>query len=159
FLQAFLRLPSLQARSSFRPWLLGIVLNLCRMHKRARRSEVVFDEWIENHNGLLAVPEWTKTDLQPSPEAICTTHEAHRTLLAAVDALPTEQQRAVRLHYFDDLPLTEIALLVGVPVGAVKVRLHRARARLRQGLTGEELPVQIQRLSLTEENLMTTIDA
>jgi bifunctional DNase/RNase len=41
------------------------------------------------------------------------------------------------MHYVDGLSLWEIERLAGVPVGAIKVRLHRARARLRLELEKE----------------------
>ena len=65
-LQAFLGLASLRTPNSFGPWLLGIVVNLCRMRIRARRERHPADEW---HGGR--VPEdFALADLQPSREAI-----------------------------------------------------------------------------------------
>jgi len=43
FVQALLGLPSLRKTSRFGPWLCGIVLNLCRMHKRAQRNGRVLE--------------------------------------------------------------------------------------------------------------------
>jgi RNA polymerase sigma-70 factor, ECF subfamily len=48
--------------------------------------------------------------------------------------LSPEQRAAVFLHYFADLPVSEVARLCGVPVATVKVRLHRARRALRDSL-------------------------
>lgn len=45
--------------------------------------------------------------------------------------LPPEQRSAVFLHYFADMPVSEVARLCGVPTATVKVRLHRARRALR----------------------------
>jgi bifunctional DNase/RNase len=84
------------------------------------------------------VPEdFTLADLQPSPEAIYEVRELHEIVLAAVRTLPNDQQQAVRMHYVDGLSLWDIGRLAGVPVGAIKVRLHRARARLRIELERE----------------------
>ena len=58
-------------------------------------------------------------------------------MLAAVRTLPNDQQQALRMHYVDGLSLWDIGRLAGVPVGAIKVRLHRARARLRMELERE----------------------
>ena len=159
FLQALLSLPTLRQMSRFDSWLFGIVLNLCRMRKRARRSEINFDEWVENQNGFLVVPEWAGGKLQLSTEEICATHEAHRALLTAVDSLPARQQQAVRLHYLDGAPLAEMALLTGAPLGAVKVRLHRARARLRTALAGKAVDTQIRNPLGAEEILMSNVIA
>jgi RNA polymerase sigma-70 factor (ECF subfamily) len=40
----------------------------------------------------------------------------------------------VFLHYYADLPVAEVARLVGSPAATVKVRLHRARRSLRASL-------------------------
>src|SRR5256885_16899131 len=58
-------------------------------------------------------------------------------MMAVLATLPAEQQQAVRLHYLNGLTLGEIGLLTGASAGAIKVRLHRARARLRLALLGE----------------------
>jgi RNA polymerase sigma factor (sigma-70 family) len=130
-LQAFLGLRDLRGKDRFRSWLLGIVVNLCKMRLRGKRDWHPADEW---HGGR--VPEdFTVADLQPSPEAIYEVRELHEIVLAAVRALPNDQQQAVRMHYVDGLTLWDIGRLTGVPVGAVKVRLHRARARLHTELT------------------------
>jgi len=130
-LQAFLGLRDLRGKDRFRSWLLGIVVNLCKMRLRAKRDWHPADEW---HGGR--VPEYfTLADLQPSPEVIYEVHELHEIILTAIHTLPHEQQQAVRMHYMDGLSLWDIGKLAGVPVGAVKVRLHRARTQLRTELT------------------------
>jgi sigma-70-like protein/bifunctional nuclease len=61
----------------------------------------------------------------------------------AIDALPKGQREAVTLYYLAGLTQVEAAEHLGVPVGAVKTRLHKARASLRarlQPLT-RELPM------------------
>ena len=52
----------------------------------------------------------------------------------AVAQLPAEQRAVVVLRFFLDWPLEQIAVALGVPVGTVKSRLHRALATLRQTL-------------------------
>jgi len=132
-LQAFLGLNSLHTPDRFGPWLLGIVANLSKMRIRAMRDWHPADDW---HGGR--VPEdFTLADLQQSPEAIYEVRELHEIVLAAIRTLPNDQQQAVRMHYVDGLSLWDIGRLAGVPVGAVKVRLHRARARLRLALERE----------------------
>lgn len=54
----------------------------------------------------------------------------HRHLERALRRLPEDQRRVVVLHHVEDQPLDAIALVEGVPLGTVKSRLHRARARL-----------------------------
>ena len=52
----------------------------------------------------------------------------------AVAALPPLQKEALILFEYEDFSLDEIAQVVGVEVGAVKARLHRARETLRRRL-------------------------
>jgi RNA polymerase sigma-70 factor (ECF subfamily) len=56
-------------------------------------------------------------------------------LAAALASLPTQQRRAVVLHYLADLSITDVARQEGVPEGTVKSWLHRARAALAAQLS------------------------
>jgi len=61
------------------------------------------------------------------------------TLAEALAALGPEggpEREAWRLMYVEDLPVAEVADLMGVPVGTVKSRAHRARRLLRMALRG-----------------------
>ena len=51
---------------------------------------------------------------------------------AAVTALPPVERDALVLHVWEGLGYEEIAQALGVPVGTVRSRLHRARTRLRE---------------------------
>jgi RNA polymerase sigma-70 factor, ECF subfamily len=57
-------------------------------------------------------------------------------VVRAVMTLPSQQREAVALHYFADLPLTEVARITGSTEGAVKSLLHRARGSLGEKLGG-----------------------
>ncbi len=133
FLQAMLGLHTLRTPDRFGAWLLGIVSNLCRMRWRTRKDHEVLEKW-EN---TILLPDSSGSAGCTSPEAMYETRESYRLLLAALATLPVEQQQAIRLHYMEGLPLSEISLLEKASVGAVKVRLHRARTRLRHALGGE----------------------
>jgi DNA-directed RNA polymerase specialized sigma24 family protein len=56
------------------------------------------------------------------------------TVGAMVRALPEGDRVVLRLHYELDLSVTSMARVLEVSEGAVKVRLHRARARLRTAM-------------------------
>jgi RNA polymerase sigma-70 factor, ECF subfamily len=58
-------------------------------------------------------------------------------VLMALRKLPPSQRAAIYLHYQVDLPVREVAGLMGTSVATVKVHLHRGRRRLR-GLLGTE---------------------
>jgi RNA polymerase sigma-70 factor, ECF subfamily len=63
------------------------------------------------------------------------THE----LMAALRRISPRQRAAVVLHYQTDLPVAEIARLLGMSPATVKVHLFRGRKRLRQLLGTEEV--------------------
>jgi RNA polymerase sigma factor (sigma-70 family) len=127
FLQAFLGLSSLENRERFGAWLFAIVVNLCKMRLRVRRDWNLEADW----QGGRLLRNSRMLDLQPSPESIYEATELHQIVLDAVASLPGDQQSAVRMHYLEGLSLREVGLLAGVTLGAVKVRLYRARSRLR----------------------------
>jgi RNA polymerase sigma-70 factor (ECF subfamily) len=58
-------------------------------------------------------------------------------LARAVQRLPAMQRVAVVLFYFEDRPIAEIAHILNISDGSVKVHLHRARQRLAALLGGE----------------------
>jgi RNA polymerase sigma-70 factor (ECF subfamily) len=59
-------------------------------------------------------------------------------LVSALRRLPAGQREAIALHYLADLPLHEVALAVGAPIGTIKARLSRGRAALATGLAEQE---------------------
>ena len=56
--------------------------------------------------------------------------------MTGLNRLPAAQREAIALHHFADLPVHEVAALLGVPTGTVKARLSRGRAALA-GLVSE----------------------
>ena len=56
------------------------------------------------------------------------------TVTDAVARLPHDQREAVHLHYYEGLPISEVARVVGASEAAVAKRLSRARATLRHTL-------------------------
>jgi RNA polymerase sigma factor (sigma-70 family) len=131
-ISAFLAIGSLRAPERFKSWLLGIVINLCRTRLRLRR-----EGYFDDRYGGRAIDGFRLENAAPSAELIQETRELHRMITDAVGTLPSEMQEMVRLHYVEGLKLGEIAVLLEVPLGTVKARIHRARERLRVALESE----------------------
>lgn len=74
-----------------------------------------------------------ETWLAPAPVA------QYSSLHLAISTLEAASQELLQLHYFHQLELTEIALVLGIPLGTVKSRLHRARQQLKVQLGDEEI--------------------
>jgi RNA polymerase sigma-70 factor (ECF subfamily) len=60
-------------------------------------------------------------------------------LAQALRVLTMEQRIVIFLHYYADLPIREVAALSGTSQAAVRVRLHKARRKLRDVLDREEV--------------------
>lgn len=156
-LEAYLSLDRLRDPERFRGWFCGITLNLCRSHLREqdRRSGGV--------KLRLADEDWRALAFQaPGPEEVAEARDLHSRVLAAIAELPEEYQEATRLFYYEALSMREIAALAGVSETVVKVRLHRARQKLRQRLVGaypkiEEIVVDRRRVAMIEVRIADVI--
>jgi RNA polymerase sigma-70 factor (ECF subfamily) len=113
--KAWRTFPTLRDEGRARAWFLKIVLNQCRATMRTR--------WWRSH--LLADRVESET---PSPDAGAV---LRLDLERALRGLSRDQRAVLFLAYQLDLPQEEIARVLGVRVGTVKSRLHRAVARLR----------------------------
>lgn len=59
-------------------------------------------------------------------------------LSAAIKGLPELERQALQLFYVSGLAISEIAVVLGIPAGTVKSRLHRARGLLKDHFEGED---------------------
>jgi len=125
---ALVGLDRLRAPASFGPWLAGIGLNTGRRLVRGRRPDSSLDELLGGTDG-----GWP-ADAAPSPEAVVEAAELAARVATAVAALPPGQARAVASFYLAGMSYAETAEHLGVPVGAVRTRLHKARGTLRAAL-------------------------
>ena len=88
--------------------------------RRGRRLELLRDEETTYHSW--AVGEAAEDDLR------------HWAVADAVASLGAGKRVVIVLHYWLDLPLEEIAGVLGIPVGTVASRLGRAKNELRAAL-------------------------
>jgi RNA polymerase sigma-70 factor (ECF subfamily) len=120
-----------RARGSVRSWMLGIVRNrgIDLLRSRSSRApKLGFDDE--------AVLEQRPADEFTDTEAL--RRETAREVRGALDELPGEQSKVIELAYFGGFSQSEIATMVGVPLGTVKGRmrlgLEKIRGRLVEGL-------------------------
>ncbi|MCA1574328.1 MAG: sigma-70 family RNA polymerase sigma factor [Acidobacteria bacterium] len=111
-------------RASLRTYLLAATRNLWLKQLRTLGRESALDEFDEND--FIAVGK--------APLGRLLENELSQTVAEAVANLPHLQREALVLFEYEGISLNEIASMVGSDVGAVKARLHRARARLRKTL-------------------------
>lgn len=120
--KAWRALSHFRGEATFSTWLYRIVWRTCA--DRARRPQPVPAE-VEG----AASPGGT------DPQAQLEEAEERRAVEAALRRLPVPYQAAVALFYLEDLPLKQVAEILGIPVGTVKTHLHRARRELRAALS------------------------
>ncbi len=108
-----------------RAWVIRVAANACRnlLRDRGAHPEAPLDAVPEP----AAVPAPGEDELQ----------QRDGRVLSAVMALPLPQREVVYLHYYEGYPTREIAQIVGATDDAVRQRLSRARARLREDLKGD----------------------
>ncbi len=128
-LQAYLSLDRLRDPERFQSWLYGIVLNVCRGYLKSREASVVSLEALTGGLRFDAVPFM---GFEPDPQEVAEAQQLHRVVLDAVNALSPKQRAATLLFYYDQLSVREVAATLGISTGAVRVRLHKSRGRLRE---------------------------
>src|SRR3954453_15234195 len=125
-----------RTRGSVRGWILGITRHRAIDSLRQSTSPVARLDHDDDET-LAARPADELTDV----EAI--RRETAREVRGVLGQLPAEQSEVVRLAYFGGFSQTEIASIVGAPLGTVKSRmrlaLERIRARMAEGLGVDEL--------------------
>ena len=102
-------------RTPIRIYLFGIVRN--QSLKRLRKSNV----------GVNGTPP-------RSPESEVLRNEMEDAVTSALMELPEIQREVLILAHYEQMPLAEIAQVLGVELGAAKSRLQRARASLKEML-------------------------
>ena len=116
FLKLLRAKPQFRDEEHCRAWLLRVTANRAAdLYRSAwrRRTQPLADE---------------QSGREPEPEA--------GDVLEAVLSLPAQYRTAVHLFYYEELSVAEIAAILHQSEGAVKTRLHRARAMLRDKLKG-----------------------
>jgi RNA polymerase sigma-70 factor (ECF subfamily) len=128
FLDALRHLNAFEGRSRFSSWLTSIALNAAFMKLRAsrRRSETSLDEMFERETG----PRFYVVEARPNPEQECSAKEVRVLLNKALNRLGPIYSEVLDIRDMQELSAREAARILGVPVGTVKARLHRARTRL-----------------------------
>ena len=118
-LRAWQALPSLRFDAYFKTWITRILIRECCRIIRAQNRTALLDE-------LPAVPESTSPfQLRLEVEDVLRTLGENDRLL-------------LMLFYANDLSVRQIAGILGISQGAVRVRLHRSRDRFRQAYEKEE---------------------
>lgn len=124
FVAAWKQIRGLRDTDRFEAWLQRVAVNAARMVHRSRRRRGVRE--IPSAEVAARVAEVAA----PGPADA-------RALDLALRGLPLEQREILVLHHLEGRSVADLALVLDIPVGTVKSRLHTARAALQRALDAE----------------------
>jgi RNA polymerase sigma-70 factor, ECF subfamily len=128
FLNVLQALPRFRGESALSTWIYRIAVNTCigksKQGKRRRAREMSGEEELFN-----LVPEERPSSLERLER-----EELEGRLHRAIDELAEEYRAVIVLHYLQRMGYEQIAQVLAVPVGTVKVRLFRAKRLLQRKL-------------------------
>lgn len=110
------------------PWLLGVATNVVRNAWRTKRR---------HRAALERIPREREVDFAIDVDTRLDDERQMRAVLRAVRKLPRADQDVLALCLWEGLSYEEAAVALGTPVGTVRSRLSRARARLREPRGGD----------------------
>jgi RNA polymerase sigma-70 factor, ECF subfamily len=120
-----------------KPWLFAILRNVCRT-EFLRRSSAAVTMDSETEEDEEATPLWQEVPVSQETEML--RQWDAKTIRRLVEELPDPFRETIVLREINDLSYSEIADVVGVPIGTVMSRLARARSMLRKAWIAEEGP-------------------
>jgi RNA polymerase sigma-70 factor (ECF subfamily) len=116
---------ALRDPDAWEAWLYRLTVRACyQLARRERRRSVV-----ERHVTFDAEAA--------GPADLSVIHAERDRMQRELGRLAIDQRAVMVLHFYLDLPLTEAADILGIPVGTAKSRLHRGLEVLRTSLRGE----------------------
>lgn len=116
--KAWRKLGQLRPGMPVRPWFLTIVANQCRNVRRT--------QWFRT----VRMPDVLRRTGEPDADRL--------DLERAVAHLPAKDRQAIFIHFYLDLPIEEVAVVLGISASAARARIYRACHRLRPGLVEED---------------------
>ena len=123
FLEAWRRRAEVQPQhDSLRPWLLGVATNVIRNSTRSQRRREAAEPRV--------APSSPSPDHADEVAARLDDESLISQILATLDMLPPLDRDVLSLYAWGELSYSQIAEVLGVPIGTVRSRLSRARDRL-----------------------------
>ena len=133
FLEAWRKRTTLELTgSSLLPWLLGTATNLAR---NLQRGTIRGEKAVRRLPDPGAVPDFADEVAERADE-----ERLMREVLNLLSELPKKDQEVVHLSVWSGLSHAEVADMLGEPIGTIKSRLSRAKARLRELANRDEAP-------------------
>jgi len=130
FLRAYQSLSRFNPSYKFSTWLYQITLNIIRdKFKKKELNPASLDAPVETDDSEF-FPQ--PADFTNNPEQIISQKENLQAIQKAIYSLPLKYREVLVLRHLQDLSYIEIANILKLPQGTVKIRLYRAREQLRK---------------------------
>jgi RNA polymerase sigma factor (sigma-70 family) len=139
-LRLYPRLAELRELDQLRPWVLRVMYRIfVDQLRRERSSPVQFgaDQGTDEEGNVAENDAWL--DPGPGPQDLVEQEVTQERLLRAWAQLGEEHRVVLSMHDIEVYTLPELARIMEIPLGTLKSRLHRARARLRELLAEERM--------------------
>ena len=132
FVDAFSALRGFNPEYRFSSWLYRITINNCKdFLKSKKRTEQALGEDVAQGQAAF-------TARLPDPESALETRQSEAALHRALAALPVKYRSVLVLKDMEDLSYEEIRQILKLPITTLKIRVVRARKRLKELLESEE---------------------
>jgi RNA polymerase sigma-70 factor (ECF subfamily) len=133
YLQAYKRLGTFRRESKFSTWLYAIGLNLARASlRKLRRYDTLEEDQIERLQPAFSNGKFQGDTETWNPQKLAERSERKRVVHEAIDRLPADYRMVIMLRDIEEMSTAEVAKVLDISEGAVRVRLHRARQALRK---------------------------
>jgi RNA polymerase sigma-70 factor (ECF subfamily) len=122
---------TLEDPAKFGPWLCGIASRACLDWLKSSQSrQVSLDAMCDGR------PDSWLAQRGESPDEAAIRADDDERLLAEVGSLPEAYREVILMYYYDDVTYQDVAAALGVSAATVNARLTKARAMLRERLSG-----------------------
>jgi RNA polymerase sigma-70 factor (ECF subfamily) len=130
FLKALARIGDLRKPSRFKSWLCAIAHNQALDTIRRRKLVVNWDSTGGEENQ----PSWEIIDLKSDPSEAHDRNEVAVLMRDILSEMPDLYRDPIKLRYDEDLDYSQIAVILGKPLGTIKSLIHRGKAKIREEL-------------------------
>jgi RNA polymerase sigma-70 factor (ECF subfamily) len=130
FLRAYRNRSQFRGDAAYSTWITRIAINVCASYHRTRlrvRDQQI--QWQHEFVTLQATVRQPEQDLQLT--------ETRSVLHERLKNLPTNYRKAIHLRFYEQKSYREISQDLNVPIGTIKIWLHRGRAILKQRINRE----------------------
>lgn len=144
FVKAFQRLEQLEDSSKYHAWIKQIARNTVLDHLKKSKA-ILFSELHDDDSIPIEIED---EDLSHLPDVVMDKQETVRLIHEILNSLPEVQRAVISMHYIQDIPVKEIAAILGRSENTVKAQLRNGRLNLERKIRELEQKEDIKLYSL-----------